>query len=102
MQPSPTAGLDLAVTHLNAPVGPILTKDELISALQVGAVAAIRSAQAASLVTYMFVELEPSLIVRCMREAKADLRHANDLYQDTLREQAPRSLEWERSVEHLL
>ena len=99
---SSTSGLDLAVTHLNAPVGPVLTREELTSALRAGQLAAIRQPQAAALATYLFVELEPSLIVRCVREAGADLRRANDLYEDTLCAKAPRSPSWERSVEHLL
>ena len=99
---SSTSGLDMAVTHLNAPVGPVLTREELISALRLGRLAPIQRPEACALVTYLFAELEPSLIVRCVREAGSDLRRAHDLYEDTLRAKAPRSLNWERSVEHLL
>ena len=99
---SSTSGLDLAVTHLNAPVGPVLTREQLMSAIRAGYLAAIQQPEAAALVTYLFVELEPSLIVRCVREAGSDLRHAHDLYEDTIRAKAPRSPNWERSVEHLL
>lgn len=99
---SSTSGLDLAVTHLNAPVGPLLTRNDLMSALRAGRLVAIRQPAAAALATYLFVELEPALIVRCIREAGSDLQRANDLYEDTLRAKAPRSPSWERSVEHLL
>lgn len=96
------SGLALATAHLNAPVGQVLSRDELCSALQAGRLAAIHRPSAASLVCFMFVELEPALITRCVMEAQSDLRRANDLYRDTLRANAPRSMTWERSVEHLL
>ena len=96
------SGLDLATAHLNAPVGPVLTREELCSALRSGNLAAIHRPSAASLVCFMFVELEPALITRCVMEAQSDLRRANDLYKETLRAHAPRSPQWERSVEHLL
>lgn len=96
------SGLDLATAHLNAPVGPLLTRDELCAALQSGNLAAIHRPSAASLVCFMFVELEPALIARCVTESRSNLRRANDLYMDTLRANAPRSSQWERSVEHLL
>jgi hypothetical protein len=99
---SSTSGLDLAVAHLNAPVGPVLTREDLMSALRAGRLVAIKHPEAAALATYLFVELDPSLIVRCMRETGSDLRRANDLYEDTLRAKAPRSLSWEHSVEGLL
>ena len=102
MAESPNSGLDLATAHLNAPVGPLLTRDELRSALQSGNLAAIHRPSAASLVCFMFVELDPALIARCVTEARSDLQRANDLYMDTLHANAPRSLQWERSVEHLL
>src|SRR5687768_14837848 len=97
-----TSGLDLAVTHLNAPVGQVLTRDELSSALKSGQLSPIHRQGAASLVSYMFAELEPALITRCVNEAKSDLKRANDLYRDTLRAKAPRSIKWEQSVGHLL
>jgi len=99
---SSKSGLDLAVTHMNAPVGPILTSEDLQSALRAGRLTAIQSPAAAALATYLFVELEPPLIVRCIREAGSDLHRANEMYEDTLRAKAPRSLSWERSVAELL
>jgi len=54
--------LSLAVTHLNASVGPVLTVAQLTAALRAGAVDAIADAPtAAALVTSLFVETEPRL-----------------------------------------
>jgi hypothetical protein len=96
------SALDLATAHLNAPVGQVLTRDDLSAALRKGTLAAVARPDAASLVCFMFIELEPALISRCVMEAHSDFQHANALYRDTLHAHAPRSPAWERSVEHLL
>ena len=96
------SGLDLATAHLNASTGPTVTRDELCAALQTGSLAVIHRPRAASLVCFMFVELEPALISRCVVEAQSDFRRANELYRETLRANVPRSQKWERSVEQLL
>lgn len=102
MAKSLTPALDMVVTHLNASVGSVLTRDELSSALRAGRLAAIHRQPAASLVCYLFAELDPALIARCVGEAQSSLQSAYELYQDTLLAKAPRSLSWERSVGHLL
>ena len=100
--------LDLAVTHLNAPVGPIVSRGNLQDALRAGNLSVVRDPQAVAILSYLFVELEPPLIVRCANEAAADqkkpmaIKKANELYEDTVRRRVPRSIEWERSVMHLL
>ncbi len=94
--------LDLAIAHLNAPTGPVLTREELCAALRSGSLAILQRPIAAALVSYLFVELPPELISRCAIEAGSDVRHANELYRETLHVHVPRSIQWERSVEHLL
>jgi hypothetical protein len=101
-RPAEVSALDLAVTHLNAPVGRVLTPADLSEALKSGSVASIHRADAAALITYMFVELDPSLIIRCVNELRSGLIAANGLYEETLKANAPRSPAWEKSVRHLL
>ncbi len=95
--------LGLAVTHLNAPAGPVLAVEQLAAALRAGSVTAITdSPTAAALASYMFVELEPRLIALCAHEAGAGLAHANRLYQESLRDGLARVPAWEQAVAHLL
>lgn len=95
------SGLQLAVTHLNVPVGPLVTEDDLARALQAGSVAGFDE-KIAAVLSYLFVELDPALIARCAREAGSDLRRANELYKESLEAHLPRIPQWEKAVEHLL
>jgi hypothetical protein len=94
-------GLRVAVTHLNAPVGAIVTVEHLVQALRAGSVQGL-DARAAAVLSYLFLELEPALIARCVREAGSDLRRANDLYNETLADKLPRNPRWEEAIAHLL
>jgi hypothetical protein len=91
----------LAVTHLNAPVGAIVTVDHLVQALRAGSVEGL-DARTAAVVTYLFLELEAALIAPCVREAGSDLRRANELYKETLVDKLPRNPGWEEAVAHLV
>ena len=99
--PVSTSALDLAVTHLNAPVGQVLTRSDLSQALRTGSLSPVPH-QAAALITYLFVEIEPQLIVRCVNEMHSGLAQANGLYEETLKASAPRVPAWENAVRHLL
>ena len=59
-------------------------------------------ARTAAVVSYLFVELEPALIARCVREAGSDLSRANELYKETLTGNLPRNPRWEEAVAHLV
>ncbi len=96
-----TSHLQLAVGHLNTPVGQQLTSEQLRDALFSGSTANMAPLQAA-LLRYLFVELEPRLIVQCAYEAGSDIAHANLLYQENLRHAMPRVPAWERAIEVLL
>ncbi len=101
--PASTSALDLAVTHLNAPVGHVLTRSDLSQALRIGSLSPVHHHQvAAALITYMFVEIDPQLIIRCVNELRSGVAQANGLYEETLRARAPRVLAWEKAVQHLL
>ncbi|HEX2493401.1 MAG TPA: hypothetical protein VHK24_06460 [Steroidobacter sp.] len=102
MDSPPTSAVDLAVTHLNAPVGRVLTKTEFADAFKAGTLRAVHRHESVALLCYLFVEFDPQLIIRCVNELRSGLLKANELYNDTLRANAPRSLNWERSVAHLL
>jgi len=95
------SGLQLAVTHLNVPVGPVVTEQDLVRALQAGSVAGLE-AKVAAVLSYLFIEIDPALIARCAREAGSDLRQANELYKESLQAHLPRVPRWEQAVEHLL
>jgi hypothetical protein len=95
------SGLQLAVTHLNVPVGPVLTTEDLARALRSGSVVGFDK-RAAAILSHLFVELDPGLIARCAYEAGADLRRANELYKESLQANLPRVPQWERAVEELL
>lgn len=97
-----TAAIDLAVTHLNAPYGRIVSRVDLSRALQDGTLSAVDSESSANVLTYMFVELEPQLIIRCVNELRSGLTQANWLYQETLKSKAPPSPAWEKAIQHLL
>jgi hypothetical protein len=95
--------LGLAVAHLNASVGSVLTVEQLAKALRAGTTDVIADAPtAAALVSYLFTELEPKLIVLCAREADSDVRHADMLYREGLAQAMPRVPAWENSIRYLV
>lgn len=97
------SGLALAVGHLNASVGPVLTREQLASALRAGSTRDIPvSPTAAALIKSLFAELPPDLILRCTTESGADLLRVNELYLEALADALPPVPTWETSVEHLL
>ena len=94
--------LGLAVAHLNAPVGELLTREQLASVLRGGSLNSLEDAPSAvALLSYLFVELEPQLIAACALESGSDLRLANQLYEDIVSRAMPRVAAWERAVAHL-
>ena len=103
MQIERSNSLGLAVTHMNAPVGSVLTIEQLSKALRAGSADAITdSPTAAALVSYLFVELDPRLIVLCAYEAGTDVAHANMIYQESLSRSMPRVHAWEKSIQYML
>lgn len=100
---NPNSGLELAIGHLNASAGPVLTAEQLAEALRAGSTHDLPLAPAAAaLIGSLFAELSPELILRCTAEASADVQHVNRLYRETLGQAFPPVPAWERSVEHLL
>lgn len=102
MQIERSNNLGLAVTHMNASVGSVLTVEQLTNALRAGSINAIDSPTSAAVVSYLFVELDPRLIVLCAYEAGSDVAHANMIYQESLLNAMPRVHAWEKSIEYIL
>jgi hypothetical protein len=97
------SNLQMVVAHMNASVGPILSTEQLATALRTGSVQAIQeSPVAAGLMAYLFVEVEPRLIALSAHEAGADIVLANQLYKEGLAKGMPRVSAWEESIGHLL
>ena len=97
-----SSALELAVTHLNASIGRVLSTEQLAAALRSGSLRAIQDPIASAAAAYLFVETAPSLIAACAAESGADLAHANMLYRETLGEHLAQAPAWEQSVEHML
>ncbi|MGM0987766.1 MAG: hypothetical protein ACQEXI_12375 [Pseudomonadota bacterium] len=97
------SGLSIAVTHLNVPYGNIVSEKEFALALREGTtqIAGI-SESSAAIIASAFVETTPNLLMRCIGEAGADMRSANELYKETLGDNMPRCPEWEEAVRNLL
>lgn len=91
----------LIVAHLNAPVGPVLTESDVVNSLKNGYLSA-QTEKANAVLSGLFVEVEPRLIVRCALEAESTVGLANLLYLDTLAREAPKCPLWESSIEFLL
>jgi hypothetical protein len=96
-----TPGLMLAVTHLNASVGVVVTLEHLTRALCAGSVEGL-DARTAAVVSCLFVELEPALIARCVLEARSNLARANEFHKETLTGNLPRNPRWEQAIAHLI
>ncbi len=94
--------LDLAVGHLNTPVGPLVKPEHLALALREGSVSHVqagsRTEAVRGLLLTLFVETAPALILGCAREAGADLCSVDRLYQEAISDHLPRVKDWERLV----
>ncbi|MDI5922503.1 hypothetical protein QLQ86_17110 [Halomonas sp. LR5S13] len=97
------SGLSLAVTHLNVPYGDVVSEEELSLALRYGTTQIDGiSESSAAIIASAFVETTPNLLMRCINEAGADIRSANELYKESLRDNMPRCPEWEDAVKQFL
>lgn len=95
--------LAVAVGHLNASVGAVLNKDQLATALRAGSARTLEASPlAAALVSSIFSELEPALILACALEADASVEQLDLLYQESLLDGMPPVTRWQSAVEHLL
>lgn len=86
---------------MNAPYGPIVTTGDLADSLSHGELRAA-SIKAAAILSYLFIEVEPRLVMQCAMESGSSLPLANQLYAATIKGGAPRSTLWESSIKDLL
>lgn len=97
-----TKKLELAASHLNASVGALVSTEALAQSLRDGTVRNVRvgprTARVRGLLHSVFVEVEPQLLLDCVREAGATWRSADLLYQESLRAGAYKSRAWEELV----
>lgn len=99
----PYNALNLAVGHLNAPAGNCLTAGQLALAMRQGSLQPLTdSPSAAALVSSLFIDLPPGLILQAGAQAKADVSQLDKLYVATLAASMPRARAWEKAIEHML
>lgn len=100
---SSTPSLDMTVTHLNVPVGPVLTTTMLASVLCSGTASMLQKKQGPwSLVQTLFVEVEPQTILRSAVEAGASIERVQAFYLETLRNGMHANPAWEKAMEFRL
>jgi len=99
---SPSKALEIVATHLNAAAGPVVRPEQVKAALVAGDLGAIEDDLARALVAYMFVEISPELVMRCVQESGCAISSANSLYLSTLRDSVPACPSWEKAMETLL
>lgn len=90
----------MIATHLNAPYGRIVTERDVALSLITGELSGASKA-ANEILTGIFVELEPRLILRCAKEEGASLELLWRLYQEILTLGNVQSPTWEQAHEHL-
>jgi hypothetical protein len=96
------SGLGIAVTHLNAPYGKVVTEEQLALALRSGTVHMEGIPyKSGAIITSLFTESTPNLIMRCIKDAGATIESAQALYLETTKDWY-RCPEWEEAVQHLL
>lgn len=94
------SAISMTVSHLNAPYGAILTNDELAESLLTGSVMG-SSPVSRAIIEQLFIEVSPSLILRCVSEVGGGACQANMLYQKSLESGAVRNLGWELFLQGL-
>ncbi|WP_082516723.1 hypothetical protein [Acidovorax sp. Leaf78] len=84
----------LIATHLNAPYGRIVSAGDVALSLTSGRLSAATKA-ANDILSGLFAEVEPRLILRCAQEEGAALEAVQRLYEETVVQGCVRSPEWE-------
>ena len=95
------SGASIIATHMNVPYGKVLTPEDVVASLKSGDFKAATK-DGNNLLVSLFIETEPSLILRCAREIQAPLENVNRLYQRTLECGYFPSPEWEQTIAELL
>lgn len=88
----------MIATHLNVPYGRIVNAHDVALSLTLGRLSA-STKEANAILSALFIETAPRLILRCAREEGASLDAVRQLYQETLAQGEMRSPEWESAMQ---
>lgn len=88
----------MIATHLNVPYGRIVSAHDVALSLMSGRLSA-STKEANAILSALFIETAPRLILRCAREEGASLDAVRQLYQETLTQGEMRSPEWEGATQ---
>lgn len=91
----------MIATHLNVPHGRMVSAHDFASSLRSGRLSA-STKEANAILSALFTETAPRLILRCAREEGASLEATMQLYQETLTQGEMGSPEWESAMQGLL
>jgi hypothetical protein len=94
----PGQKLAMVAQHLNAAIGNVVRPEHIAAALRSGTLSCVKDRDAASAIAWLFVEISPSLISDCTREAGASIASANRLYAECIAINLPRVSAWEQST----
>ncbi len=91
--------VELAVTHLNVPVGAVLSSVILAEALRQGSTRRLDCNDLSrALIATLFCETSLSLILRCISESDSTVESADCLYRESLLDRMHPVEEWEALV----
>jgi hypothetical protein len=90
-----THALDMLVTHLNAPYGEVVTRDDVLGVLRVGEAALPHDRATASVLGSLFDECSPKLVERACDETQVPLHQAAAAYASLVRLGARRVPAWD-------
>ena len=92
--------LDMVVTTLNVPVGPIVSRESLAMAFRegLGAVVSAHGERPAAIIAGIFIECSPMAIASASIAAGCDLMAAERLYVDAMKMGGHRNPGWERET----
>lgn len=82
--------------HLNAPYGRIVCEQDVIESLKNGCLSA-KTKAANDILAALFLEVSPSLILRCVREISASQEAVENLYSQSVQLTCLRYMAWEEA-----
>jgi hypothetical protein len=87
----------LIATHMNAPYGRVVSAADVVASLHAGHLCAASKA-ANEILSALFVEVEPRLILRCAAQEQVAASKVQKLYEDTVRVGLMPVPEWEKTM----
>lgn len=87
----------MIATHMNAPYGLVVSEKDVAASLQSGHFSASSKA-GKEILSAMFLEVDPSLIIKAAAQTQASLSSVMKLYMESLEMGLMPNSEWERHV----